>query len=113
MEGWSASPPFRSDHWLKRLESEDDREENRFWQGQHQPIEKKIVLGFLDLQEVRFVEAFLKAGVTWNSYGAAHEVARKRYRTEHPFCTRAFATDGKHIIETLKISTADQVEYEE
>jgi hypothetical protein len=99
-------------HWLKRLESENAREDNRFWQGEHQPIDKKIVLGFLDLQEVRFVEAFLKAGVTWKVLRAAHEVARMRYGTEHPFCTRAFATDGKHLIETLKSST-DQIEYEE
>jgi len=99
-------------YWLKRLESEEAKEDNRFWRGEHQPIDRKIVLGFLDLQEVRFVEAFLKAGVTWRVLRAAHEVARIRYHTEHPFCTRAFATDGKHIIETLKIS-ARETEYEE
>ncbi len=98
--------------WLKRLESEEAREDNRFWKGEHQPIDKKIVLGFLDLQEVRFVEAFLKAGVTWKVLRAAHEVARIRYGSEHPFCTRAFATDGKHIIEALK-NSANQIEYEE
>ena len=97
---------------LKRLESEHAREDNRFWQGEHQPIDRKIVLGFLDLQEVRFVEAFLRAGVSWKVLRAAHEVARRRYRTEHPFCTRTFATDGKHIIEELKNST-NQIEYEE
>jgi len=99
-------------YWLKRLESENAREDNRFWQGEHQPIDRKIVLGFLDLQEVRFVEAFLRAGVSWKVLRAAHEVARRRYRTEHPFCTRTFATDGKHIIEELKSST-NQIEYEE
>src|ERR1700733_12079792 len=81
-------------YWLKRLESEEAKEDNRFWRGEHQPIDRKIVLGFLDLQEVRFVEAFLRAGVTWKVLRLAHEVARIRYNTEHPFCTRAFATDG-------------------
>lgn len=99
-------------YWLKRLESEDTKEDNRFWQGEHQPIDKKIVLGFLDLQEVRFVEAFLRAGVSWKLLRAAHEEARRRYATEHPFCTRAFATDGKHIIELLKVSPTC-IEYEE
>jgi len=99
-------------YWLKRLESENAREDNRFWQGEHQPIDLKIVLGFLDLQEVRFVEAFLRAGVSWKVLRAAHEVARKRYHNEHPFCTRTFATDGKHIIEELK-NASDQIEYEE
>jgi hypothetical protein len=99
-------------YWLKGLESENAIEDNRFWQGEHQPIDRKIVLGFLDLQEVRFVEAFLRAGVSWKVLRAAHEVARRRYHTEHPFCTRTFATDGKHIIEELKTS-ADRIEYEE
>jgi uncharacterized protein (DUF433 family) len=99
-------------YWLKRLESENAREDKRFWQGEHQPIDRKIVLGFLDLQEVRFVEAFLRAGVSWKVLRAAHEVARKRYHNEHPFCTRTFATDGKHIIEELK-NASDQIEYEE
>jgi uncharacterized protein (DUF433 family) len=89
-------------YWLKRLESEDVRESSGVWKGEHQPIDNKIVLGFLDLQEVRFVQAFLSKGVPWKLLRAAHEVARRRYKTEHPFCTRTFATDGKHILEELR-----------
>lgn len=99
-------------HWLKRLESEDARESHSLWQGEHQPIDSKIVLSFLDLQEVRFVEAFLDMGVSWKILRAAHEIARKRYRTEHPFCTRMFATDGAHILEELE-TAAGHIEYEE
>jgi len=99
-------------YWLKRLDSEDARENQGIWHGELKPIDSKIVLGFLDLQEVRFVQAFLNMGVSWKVLRAAHEVARKRYRTEHPFCTRTFATDGKHILEELKTAT-DQIEYEE
>jgi hypothetical protein len=57
--------------WLKRLDSENAREDNRFWHGEHPPIDRKIVLGFLDLQEVRFVQAFLRAGVHGRSYNRA------------------------------------------
>jgi len=99
-------------YWLKRIDSEGSRETRSLWHGEHQPIENKIVLGFLDLQEVRFVEAFLTAGVTWKVLRGAHEVARRRYETEHPFCTRDFITDGKHIIEQLK-HAHDHIEYEE
>ena len=98
--------------WLKRLESENSREGKSLWQGEHQPIDSKIALSFLDLQEVRFVERFLRLGVSWKVLRAAHEVAQRRYKTEHPFCTRTFATDGKHIIEELK-NSANEIEYEE
>jgi uncharacterized protein (DUF433 family) len=98
--------------WLKRLESEDTSESKALWQGEHQPIDSKIVLSFLDLQEVRFIEGFLRLGVSWKVLRAAHEVARGRYRTEHPFCTRSFASDGKHIIEELK-NSANEIECEE
>jgi hypothetical protein len=39
-------------YWLKRPESEHAREDNRFWQGEHQPIDRKIVLGFLETPPV-------------------------------------------------------------
>ena len=92
-------------YWLGQIESEQAKEERQrvLWQGQHEPIDDKMALGFLDLQEVRFVEAFLKAGVSWRLLRLAHSVARDRYKTEHPFCTRRFATDGKHIIEFLAV----------
>jgi hypothetical protein len=72
------------------------------WSGQHDAITDKIVLGFLDLQEVRFVDAFLKAGVTWGTLRRAHDIAKQRYATEHPFCTRQFATDGCQIVEIAR-----------
>lgn len=43
-------------YWLQRAESEGStRGLPRLWTGQHRPIADKMVLGFLDLQEVRFV----------------------------------------------------------
>jgi uncharacterized protein (DUF433 family)/transposase len=99
-------------YWLKRIDSEGSGENGKLWHGEHRPIKNKVVLGFLDLQEVRFVEAFLAEGVTWRLLRAAHEIAKIRYQTEHPFCTRDFITDGKHIIEELK-HAGGHIEYEE
>jgi uncharacterized protein (DUF433 family) len=99
-------------YWLQRAESEDSKSDHpKLWIGQHRPIDDKIVLGFLDLQEVRFVDAFRNAGVSWRILRRAHEIAKSRYGTEHPFCTRQFATDGKQIIE--RIHNATDVEFEE
>jgi uncharacterized protein (DUF433 family) len=88
-------------YWLQSTESEKP-DRPRLWTGQHRPIDDKIVLGFLDLQEVRFVDAFLSAEVSWRVLRGTHEIAKRRYDTEHPFCTRQFATDGKHIIERVR-----------
>ncbi len=101
-------------YWLKRLPSEEGSEtfDRRLWQGELAPINDKIALGFLDLQEVRFIDAFLKAGVSWRLLRSAHGVARERYGTEHPFCTRRFVTDGALIIEQLAAKPSD-IAYEE
>lgn len=95
--------PRRIRYWLERQESESSTlaAGHALWTGEHAPIDDKVVLGFLDLQEVRFVDAFLKAGVSWRFLRRAHEIAKGRYQTEHPFCTRKFATDGKQIIDLL------------
>jgi len=100
----SGVAPRRIRYWLKGLSSEDVPEEveRHLWQGELMPINDKIALGFLDLQEVRLIDAFLKAGVSWSLLRRAHGIARERYGIEHPFCTRRFVTDGCHIIEETK-----------
>jgi uncharacterized protein (DUF433 family) len=106
--------PRRIRYWLKHHPSEDGSAslDRRLWQGELAPIEDKIALGFLDLQEVRFIDAFLKAGVSWGLLRHAHDVARDRYGMEHPFCTRKFVTDGFQIIEQIA-GFADDVAFEE
>lgn len=101
-------------YWLKGLPSEDatESEDRRLWKGELRPIEDKLALGFLDLQEVRFIDAFLKAGVSWGLLRRAHAIARDRYGIEHPFCTRQFVTDGGEIIEKTGDSL-DGIAYEE
>lgn len=75
-------------------------------------MDDKLALGFLDLQEVRFIDAFLKTGVSWHLLRVAHGIARSRYGIEHPFCTRKFVTDGAQIIEATSSEIAG-IDYEE
>lgn len=95
-------------YWLNESANEDDSEpiDNRLWQGQHRPLNHKLALGFYDLQEIRFIDAFLKAGVSWRAMRRAHDIARDRYETEHPFCVRKFVTDGKYILEEINDTVA-------
>src|SRR5213594_1577096 len=68
------------------------------WEGQWEPIDHSLALGFLDLVEIRFVDAFLKAGVSWTTLHRARERAKEMFKVSHPFCTNRFMTDGREIL---------------
>lgn len=68
------------------------------WAGQLDPLEGKIAVGFADLMEIRYVAAFLKAGVNWKTMRRAHLAAKQKLQTDHPFCTHKFKTDGRNIL---------------
>src|SRR5439155_21144893 len=57
--------------WLKgyRYKSRKKKQYSSppLWNGQFKPIDGKLALGFLDLIEVKFVDAFLNAGVIWDT----------------------------------------------
>ena len=65
--------------------------------GDLKPIHGAIALSFLDLIEIRFVDAFLRAGVGWPTLRRARREASRLIGSEHPFCTNTFCTDGKRI----------------
>ncbi|OGV62177.1 MAG: hypothetical protein A3K19_01310 [Lentisphaerae bacterium RIFOXYB12_FULL_65_16] len=67
------------------------------WQGQLPPIDGKLALGFLDLLEVRCLDALLSTGISWRFLRQAHGKARTLLGHDHPFCTSRFATDGRTI----------------
>lgn len=69
----------------------------RVWQGQLPALNHEIALGFLDLNEVRFVNAFLNHGVSWKAIRSAAQTATRLFDTSHPFSTKRFVTDGRHI----------------
>jgi uncharacterized protein (DUF433 family) len=97
--------------WLKgyRYTSREKRYASMpLWRGQFQPINNKMALGFLDLIEVRFVEAFLRAGVSWDMIHKARDKAAERFPGEsHPFCTQRFFTDGREIFVELHKETRE------
>src|SRR6185295_13409463 len=55
------------------------------------------------LIEVRFVDAFLHAGVGWPTLRRARAQASKLIGSDHPFCTNKFCTDGKRIFADMAL----------
>jgi uncharacterized protein (DUF433 family) len=81
----TAMPPL----WSPQLPSHDDR----------------LELGFRDLIELRFVGAFLKAGLGLKTIRHCLDYARQQVGDVRPFSTRKFQTDGRTIfLDTLKAS---------
>lgn len=58
----------------------------------------ELALTFLDLVEVRFLNAFLQHGVSWPNIRLAAEHARDLMGVSHPFSSLKFKTDGKYIL---------------
>lgn len=61
-------------------------------------VEGQIAVGFRDLMEIRFVDAFIAAGVSWKTMRRAHHAAKVKLGNDHPFCTHKFTTDGREIL---------------
>lgn len=96
--------------WLKGYDfntKKERRHSDPVWSGQLDPVDGTIAVGFRDLIEIRFVAAFIKAGVSWKTMRAAHAAAQKELRTSHPFCTSRFATDGRAIFLREAEASAD------
>jgi uncharacterized protein (DUF433 family) len=98
--------------WLKgyrfRTKKQEEHRSPPLWQGQLEPIDKSLALGFLDLIEIRFVDAFLKSGVSWAMLRKAHEKGVALFRSPHPFCTNRFVTDGRDIFVKLHHETDER-----
>ena len=67
------------------------------WRRQVPEIDGTLGLGFLDLMEARFVDAFRAASVPWRVIRLCAEHARDITGSDHPFCSRRFRTDGRTI----------------
>jgi uncharacterized protein (DUF433 family) len=68
------------------------------WEGEIKPLDNKLALSFRDLLELRFVDAFIRLGVSWRTMRRAHANAQQELKTTHPFCSRRIETDGKNIL---------------
>lgn len=67
------------------------------WTADFEPIDGAIALSFKDMIEIRFVDSFLKAGVSWKELRDAASKAAELLDDTHPFSTYRFKTDGRTI----------------
>lgn len=75
------------------------------WTPQLPRFDDQMEIGFRDLIELRFVQAFLDAGLGLKTIRNCLECARECVNDERPFSTRRFKTDGRTIfLESLKHS---------
>src|SRR5262249_62180786 len=59
-----------------------------------------ITVTFFDLIEIRFVDAFISAGVGWKTLKAAHASVQTALGP-HPFSRGRFWTDGRRILQAF------------
>jgi uncharacterized protein (DUF433 family) len=93
--------PWRIRRWLRGYEFPTKRGRHRsepVWTGQLPPIDHSMAIGFLDLVEIRCVDAFLRASVSWKTLRLAHAHAQQALKVSHPFCANQFKVDGRAII---------------
>src|SRR4051812_8983584 len=72
--------------WLRGYEFESQSGRKRsppVWMGSLEPIDGVLALSFLDLMEVRIVDAFLRTGVTWKVMRKAHAEASQLVQSPH------------------------------
>jgi uncharacterized protein (DUF433 family) len=67
------------------------------WPRQLPDIDGTLGLGFLDLMEARFIDAFRRANVPWRVIRVCAERARELVGVDHPFSSQRFRTDGRTI----------------
>lgn len=71
------------------------------WSGHLAPIKGRRAVSFCDVIEMKFVDAFLRAGVSWKTIRDVQDKARKQFGFDHPFSTNRFRNDGSHIVMTV------------
>jgi uncharacterized protein (DUF433 family) len=92
--------PRNVNRWLggySYKRSGEARQMPPLWTVQHAAIEDHLEIGFRDLIELRFVKAFLDAGVGLLAIRHCLDYARQCVKDDRPFSTRRFRTDGRTI----------------
>lgn len=75
------------------------------WTPELPEVDDRLELGFRDLIELRFVRAFLDAGLHLHTIRNCLDYARECVDSDRPFSTRRFKTDGRTIfLESLERS---------
>lgn len=68
------------------------------WAGELMPVKGRRAISFRDLIEMRFVDAFLRAGVSWKTIRDVQDLARREFHLDHPFSTNRFRADGRKLV---------------
>jgi uncharacterized protein (DUF433 family) len=92
--------PRNVNRWLRGYRYTRGGEERQMpplWLPQIEPIDDRLEIGFRDLIELRFVKAFVDAGVGLLAIRNCLDYARECVDDDHPFSTRRFRTDGRTI----------------
>jgi len=102
--------PWRIRRWLRGYEfkAKSGRHHSEpVWQGQLEPIDHSMAIGFLDLIEIRYVNAFISKGVSWKTLRLAHQRSQRALKMTHPFCANQFKVAGREIILEIPQDNAD------
>ena len=67
------------------------------WGGREQWLSSGYYATFRDLIELRYINAFHEAGVTWRQICRTAEYAGERFGTDFPFSDIRFKTDGAGV----------------
>jgi uncharacterized protein (DUF433 family) len=95
--------PWRIRRWLQGYRfrvTEGHHESPPVFTSSLPLVDGELALNFWDLQEMRFVDAFLRAGVKWKTLRTAHERAEQDLGL-HPFSRGNFVTDGTRIFQEI------------
>lgn len=80
------------------------------WAAELPPDEDRLELGFRDLIELRFIQAFVREKVSLRVIRGCLEAARAAVQDSRPFSTRRFKTDGRTIfLESLQANGESEV----
>lgn len=77
------------------------------WQPAVKEIHQERGIIFKDLLEIRFIDAFVKEGVSLKLIRKAAEYACDKYHQAYPFSSQKFKTDGKKIFIEIAQESGD------
>lgn len=69
----------------------------------------QLQVSFLDMIEIRLIEKFLTFGVGWTELRLAAKAGAEMLKTEHPFASMKFRTDGRRIFADIKHGGSTQL----
>ena len=68
------------------------------WNAEFQFIEDSTEISFLDLIEVRVVDAMRRAGISLQAIRFAIQLAQEKFDVKRPLSSRDFKTDGQEVL---------------